>query len=370
MKRLMGTLVLAALMLVGSRVWADYTVYFREPGKKSDSQHKGIIETDSPSGIKIRTGKKDFTVPAEQIRQIKYDGKTVAALDFEKPDNALAKALRGEGKKAELLNAALAGFQNLDDNQELQNTPVVHRYLRYRIAQTMAIQAQDDPKKRDDAITALSNYKKDFADGWEIVPAMQLLASLQQDKGDAEAASQTFADLAGLPGLPPALKLDNQLRSARLLMRAEKYRQSEEKLKQIEAGMSANDPQRALVSVSLMQSRIAQKGNLDGMETQLTKIIRAAKDDHLLALAHNTLGDYYRIKNNKEQAFWEYCKVDVLYNQDREEHAKALYYLSQLYDLPRNDNERAQECLTRLKSPSYDGTLYQRLAKSATKSGE
>ena len=76
------------------------------------------------------------------------------------------------------------------------------------------MQARDDPTRLDPAITALSEYKTGFADGWEIVPALKLLARLQEEKGDAEGASKTYNDLAEVPGVPAATKLQNQLLGA------------------------------------------------------------------------------------------------------------------------------------------------------------
>ena len=166
------------------------------------------------------------------------------------------------------------------------------------------------------------------------------------------------------------MKLQSQLKGARLMMSINKFADAEKKLKEVEAGLSADDPQRTFVDAYLIQSRIAQKGNLDGVDKKLQEILRTSKNNNLLALAHNSLGDYYRTKGDLDQAFWEYCKVDLLYNGDREEHAKSLYYLSKLYDRPRNNLGRAEETLTRLKSSLFDGTLYQRQAMAEKKTKE
>jgi hypothetical protein len=377
MKRVALTLVFAGFVFIGGQaLWAkDDIVYFREPGKKKDEKVLGKIEQESPSGIKLKMGKGEVKdIPALQIVQIEYGAGAdiVSSVDFRRPDSQLINALaetRAE-KRADTLRTALLGFQGLDGNEKLREVAPIHRYLQFRIAQTMAYLARDDASRRDAAIAALKEYKSNFADGWEIVPALQLLASMQEDKGDIEAASQTFSDLAEVPGIAPAMKLQNQLKGARLMMAVKKFSDAEKKLKQVEAALSADDPQRAFVEVYLIQSRIAQKSNLDGIDTKLQQILRTSKNGSLLAAAHNSLGDYYREKGNLSQAFWEYCKVDMLYNQDKEEHAKALYYLSQLFDKPRGDPARAEEALARLKSSQFNGTLYQRQAMAEKKAGE
>lgn len=376
MKRVALTLVLAGFVFAGSRAFGakEDTVYVREPGKKSDERLIGKIEEESPSGIKLKPAKGEAKIiPALQIMQIEY-GAGVDALsraDFCDGDTKLMLALKETGaKRAEGLRKALLLYQTLDLNEKLRGVAPIRRYFQFRIAQTLYYQAHEDAARRDAAINALKDYKSNFADGWEIVPALQLLASLQEDKGDTEGAGQTYSDLAEVSGISPQMKLQSQLKGARLMMSVKKFADAEKKLKDVEAGLPSDDPQRVFVEAYLIQSKIAQKGNLDGVDTKLHQILRGTKDNSLLALAHNSLGDYYRGKGDLEQAFWEYCKVDMLYNQDREEHAKALYYLSQLYDRPRNNVARAEETLTRLKSAQFDGTLFQRQAMAEKKSAE
>jgi tetratricopeptide (TPR) repeat protein len=212
----------------------------------------------------------------------------------------------------------------------------------------------------------LKDNQKAFADGWELVPALQLLARLQEEKGDTEAAGQAYADLAEVPGITAAMKLDSQLHGARLLLSAKKFTDAEIKLKQLASAMPADDPQRTHVEVYLAQSQIAQE-RLDGIEKKLKDAIAASEDKKLRALAHNALGDYYRAKKEMELAFWEYLKVETMYDVDRDEEAKALYWLSKLFDQPKNDIDRAKDCLTKLQGQRFDGTPYQRMAASEKK---
>src|SRR5262249_10804699 len=157
-------------------------------------------------------------------------------------------------------------------DSQLRGEGKIHRYLQYRIALTMAAQAKDNPTSRDSAIAVLKESKAAFTDGWEVVPALQLLAQLQEEKGDTEGASQTYSDLADVSGISGAMKLDSQLRGARLLLSARKFTDAETKLKQLTAAMPANDPQRMYVEVYLAQSQIAQK-NLEGVEKKLKDAI-------------------------------------------------------------------------------------------------
>jgi hypothetical protein len=347
-------------------------VYVRQPGKKKDDIVSGTIQEETAAGIKLKTEKGDvMAIPAMHIRAVDYgEGiDAVGRVDYHAGDSKLDRALQESQakRKADGLESALQAFRTLDTNDKLRRIASVHRYFQYRIAQTTSLLAQEDTSRSDAAFKALSDYKTAFPDGWEIVPALQLLALLQEEKGDTESAGKTYATLADLPGISADMKMQSQLKGARLLLRALKFGEAEAKLKQVESALPADDPQRTFVEVYLIQTRIAQKGNLDGIQKKLEQIILRSKDGALGALAHNALGDYYRTKGD-DQAFWEYLKVDMMYNQDKEEHAKALYFLSQLFQKPPRVNpDRAEEFLARLKSPQFDGTLYQRLAAAEKK---
>ena len=95
---------------------------------------------------------------------------------------------------------------------------------------------------------------------------------------------------------------------------------------------------------------------VDGAEAQLKSALGATTDEAILAAGHNVLGDYYLKKGQPEDAFWHYLRVDVQYGSDREEGAKALYYLSQLFDKVKNDRVRARDCLTRLQDKGQFGS--------------
>ena len=61
-------------------------------------------------------------------------------------------------------------------------------------------------------------------------------------------------------------------------------------------------------------------------------------------------------------ARWEFLWVDVIYNQDAREHAKALYYLFRIFS-ELGEEDRAQECAQALQAERYNGTSYQQKVK-------
>jgi hypothetical protein len=350
--------VLAASVPARAQIREDTVSYF-DPAAKKELDVIGHIDSEGPGGIRLKTAKgiKDFA-PLE-VRSVIYQTAKVLAVDFRRPQGRIALALRETkaDKRLDLLDEALRGFKDLD--LQLKTEASIHRYLQWKMAEVLVLQSKDDPKKLDDALAALSAYKTDFTDGWEIVPCLKLLAQMLEEKGDAEGASKAYADLAAVPNLPKEMKQESEIQGVRLLLRVRKFADAEGRLKAMQAALAKDDPQRTFVDVCLVQSQMAQ-GNLDGAEPQLQAALRTATEASVRGLAHNLLGDYYERKNQLEEAFWQYLRVDVLYNQDKEEHAKALFHLATLFDKVKKDPFRAEECLTRLRSPAFAGTAYQR----------
>ena len=166
-------------------------------------------------------------------------------------------------------------------------------------------------------------------------------------------------ELASLnPDVPKEIQLATNLLVVRMLLHADKFGEAEQKLKSVGAAMKPDDPQRGFVQVYLAQTQVAQ-GHAKEAEAPLRAVLRTATDDALKGLAYNALGDFYQQNKQPEEAFWQYLRVEVLYGQDREEHARALYNLWKLFESVRADQPRSKECLDRLKDKAFAGTDYQ-----------
>ncbi len=361
MRRLLLTAA-AAVLVVGAGLAQEAEVSLA--GKK---KVKGTIQAEGPAGIKIKVGDEVLDLPAMSIRQVSYKVKDVTAIDYRYPFGQEELATRPGVRPAERatrLENALKGFRNLD--AQVVNVPAAHRYFQFKIAEVLAMQAQDDAAKADAAVAALSAYQNDFPGGWEVGPALKLLAKLQENKGDSAGAMETYRSLAKVPGIPPEVRQESTVLVALALLRAGKPGEAEAELKGLQAKMSATDAQRPNVEVFLAQCRLAQ-GQLGQVEAPLRGALQNTSDAAVRGAAHNLLGDYYLAKGQPALAFWEYLYVDTLYPQDREEHAKALYHLSTLFDKVKNDRERARQCADRLKDKQFAGTLYQRRLEAGGK---
>ncbi len=253
------------------------------------------------------------------------------------------------------LAEVLVGYQKLE--KQLKSAPNALRYVQYRMAMLAVDAAKGDPSKVKAAIDALNNFRSTNSAGWEIVPATKTVARLLEDSGDKKGALDAYDDLGRNPDVPADIRLNTNLLVAHMLIQDGKFDGAEKKLSSVLA--ETKDPkQKAYVQVNLIQTQVAQGKATSPADLQ-GLIKGAGDDDKLKALAYNTLGDYYQQAKQPDEAFWQYLRVDVLFNQDREERARSLYNLWKLFDSVRHDPQRSRECLDRLKDKALDGTEFQ-----------
>lgn len=380
MQRLLFLPVLVLALVAVAR--ADDVEYIDRGTKKEVTVTKVKITDESASGIKIEITKgkevEKRTIAPGDIVQITYTLSDVAALEYRKPFGKLRRAMDKSASakvRATALADALSGFEDLEG--KARGNANARRYLQYMAALTAVEMARDearrppDPKtkmrdttKRDAAIKLLEKFAKDHVIGWQIVPALKTLAAMQQEAGKPDEARKAFEALAKIPDAPKEVKQESQLLVGRFLLRGAKpnYAEAEKMLKSLDGDLSATDLHKPFVQAYLAEAQLGQK-KTTGVDKELKAALKASTDSKLRGLVHNLLGDFHRLKNQNGEAFWHYLRVDALYNDDPEEQAKALYYLSSLFDSVKKDPLRGKDCMRRLLEKGFDGTRYQALAK-------
>jgi hypothetical protein len=368
MRRLLAAAgVLAGLGLSAAGARAQESVIYYDPAQKKDVSVSGTVEDENAVGVQLRVSPKDVkTIPAEDVRHVSYklDAPNPGSKELDDAYGTEFQALQqkdlAERKKG--LESALAMYQALDKRfTPGKQADWAKRYVQYRMALVAVELAKDDPAKSDAAVKALTDFKTANPQGWEAAPAVKTLAALLEDKGDIKGAQQAYEGLAENKELPAAVRQGLRLKGVRLLMRAGDFKGAEDRLKAMGGELPPDDPQRGYVTVYLAQCRLAQGAGDEALKKQLEGAA-AGGDDGLKAAAHNTLGEWYDKAKQPDEAFWQYLRVDTLYGQDREEEAKALYHLWKLFDTPRGDVPRAQQCYQKLTGKEFAGTEYQERA--------
>ena len=341
------------------------------PGKTKIDYIAGKIAKESPQGIDV-TGVK-LTIPADEIVDIEYELNPVdVRLNIYRPAfNADLKAHdpKAEAQRKTNLAAALKGYEDTL-NKLAADQEFAKRNVEYRIGYLLAQQARDNPAAATVAIKKLSAFKGTGRGGWQIVRAMHLLANLQLEQNQFDDAEKTFDELAGIRTVAEPIRQDAMLSAAKVSIRAKKYPQALEKLDRMmkDAGLPKDHPFMIRARVARAECLMAAKPTQDKGRGALREIIKDTTDKGVKAAAYNTLGVSHFNAGEFKEARWEFLWVDVVYNQDRAEHAKALYYLWRTFK-ELGEGERAQECLDALLSDrQFVGSEFQVQAQRESKS--
>lgn len=360
---LVALLILAATANAQSR---DRVIYIsRAKNAVKEETLRGQIMDETPQYIVLTRGTQTDKIPAVDVLDVIHEIPADLNVDIR------AKANKEEAtgdkepdltKKHNAYDQAIAGYRELiaklgkSDKYQL-----AQRQLEFKIAQLLAREAENDPSRLDPAATALSEFKSKHPNSWQIGQAGKLLAQAQLAKGDMKGALDTYEEFARRDDLGDALHKEFQLLGIKAMLRTGEFADAERKLTTLAANLAKDDPQATRIGVYLAMCKA--KTNLPEAEKRLLAVLASDADPRIKGLAHNALGDAYRLNNRLEDAFWQYLWVDQEYNQDRDEHAKALYYLSILFDRVKKTPARALACREKLLNDNlFKGLDYQKLA--------
>ncbi len=368
---LLGLAVL--LVTGGSSLQAQDEIFVR--GK--DKSIKGVIKLETPK--EIIYGVKDV-VQAADIADIKYSfaldsvtARSAYNVAFKDEKDSLDPA--NESKRKGLIADALKKYEDI---LPTITTTIAKRHVEYKIAMLRVRQAQEDGDDPKTAIAKLSAFTKSKFNktGWQIGSAYQTLGRLQVEAGDFDAAADTYARIADLEALSEDVRQDAKLSIIQVKLQAGKYEEARAQLTELQSNLTKGSRFEARARVAEAECLVAEtkkfKAKDDPARVKLFAqavdlvrgVIKESNDPYVKAVGHNTLGFCYMEQGQPKDAVWEFLWVDVVYNQDRTQRAKALYHLWDLFTKD-GDAARAQESRELLLQPQFAGTEYQRMLKEA-----
>jgi tetratricopeptide (TPR) repeat protein len=311
----------------------------------------GRIVEESPAHVVCRSiGGVTKEIAAPDIIDVMYEVPASVKLTYRSAlasERRLADLSAKDEDRKKAFHEALVSYQEVLSRLAAEKSKFAERHVRFKIARLQAWEADDDPGRRETAIAALMKFMKDDADGWQISHCAELLAQLQMDKGDIDAARKTYETLAAASNIPKEIQRACEFRIIEMLIGAKRLPEAASRLAAVLKSIPANDPQAECASVYRAECQGAS-GKLPEAVAQLEGIIAKTTDKDLKALAYNALGDCYRLNNRPKEALWPYLRVDVIYHQDRQQHIKAMGELAKLFE-EQGDTARAKEYRNKLK---------------------
>jgi tetratricopeptide (TPR) repeat protein len=301
--------------------------------KSTGGQISGQIISETTTEVKIKSATSgEQTIPVDQIESVNYDGVS--------PTFQLATTRSNAGSLAE----AAELFQKAAG--EVKGKPFLERAAAFGRAEALGEIAAVDPTKRAQAVEALESFAKSYPGSRQLGAALISLVRLRLSEGDTAGAEAALRDLEAK--VPWAVDRAAVLKARVLAKKGEN-----------EAAISALD---ALISASpagSVKSRDAKLAKAESLaalkkfseaEALVREVIAEAPAEEKLfqAVAHNTLGDCLRAAGRPKDALLAYLKTDILYSDAKDEHARALAHISDLWRLLKQ-SPRADEAKARLR---------------------
>jgi tetratricopeptide (TPR) repeat protein len=335
-------LALIALGLWTGTVWAEEEVFLRGQAKGI----KGNLKEENARGITL--GK--MAIPAGDIVDVVYEVDPVS-VRFEYRNGVKAE------KDGQITSALPIYEKTLKELKPGQKS--AERHLEFKLAVLAARQAREEGTSIEPAIAKLKEFNAKHTDCWQLTTTHKLLARMLLEQKKFPEAEETYKALAAA-SVPDDVKQEAELSAALVSLAAGKHEVAQKKLEALIARLPKNSPFIARARIGQAECLAVKKP--EAARQQLRQIIKETTDRSLKAAAYNALGEsFFKAKMLKE-ARWEFLWVDLEFNQDRAEHAKALYHLMEIFH-QLGEAERARECRDALLDTQFNGLEYQRLAK-------
>jgi tetratricopeptide (TPR) repeat protein len=328
-KRALGSIV-ALIMCVQVRAVADDVVLipgatFKAPGNRV----RGTVQSESPTEVKLDSPAN--TVPTDQIASITYNQQP--------PSFQLAESRASTGALAEAadLYQKAAG--------EAAGKDFIVRAAQFGRGRALAELATSDPNRAPAAYEALDTFIRTYPSSRQLPAALETIARLAIQKKDFDRADKALVDLAKIPWAAQRAAV----LQARVLNHREQYDAALAALDKLLAAVTKDSPKYREIQLARAETLAGLK-KFDDAESTVRAVIDAAggEDASLQALAHNTLGDCLRAAGRPKDALFAYLYTDIIYGSDKDQDARALSQIAQLWRELRRD-DRADEVLERLK---------------------
>lgn len=204
----------------------------------------------------------------------------------------------------------------------------------------------------NEAAAALVAFTAANPNSWHFFDARKAAGDLAAMSGKYDYASKAYAELIQAPST--SMKVEGKLLESDALMRLGKYPEALAGYTAV-AGVNANgDPaiekfkDFARVGQATATAYTGQPADAVKSLNEIISTTDPTRDQGLYAKIYTGLGAAYLKANDPKEAALAYLHVDLLFFQDPEAHAEALYNLSKLWG-SLNQNQRALDARQTLR---------------------
>lgn len=312
--------------------------------RRNQPNVSGTITTTSREGVTLQRRGEEMKIEANTIEGI--------AFDDEPPVFRLGRSAERSGN----LGVALRRYEEAAAALEAPR-PLVKTDLEFFLARCRAKLARTDAAELSRAAELLEVFRSSHLTSYHYYPLHDWLGKIYARQGEPAKARAAFRVLAAAPWKD--FQWRAEVAQGQLLLGEADYAGAFEHFQRVLAGKAETPSEKAQQQEALLSKAtcLSAQGDYDESETLLRGLIEGtpAEDAAVQAAAHCALGDSMRAAGKPKDALLAYLYVDLLLPSQKQEHAKALYYLSQLFN-QLGQSDRAGEAQSRLKTTYPNST--------------
>lgn len=322
-----------ALMAAPGAGWADsITLLPNNTLKVPGGKLSGQITAESPTTVTIQPSSGAVqNVPVEQIASVSYTGQP--------PTLILAESRAAAGN----LDESLELFEKAAT--EAGSRSLIAQAAQFGRARALAELAKADPKRAAEALAALDAFVKANPRSRHLGPALESIVRLSLAGKDATRAAVAVSQLAEIPWATQ----NASVLQARVQSLQGQSDAAQKTLDDLITKLPAGSDARAEARI-IRAEVLAAGGKAAEAETAVREVISETNPEQsaIQSLAHNVLGDCLRASGKSKEALFAYLHTDILFDVDKEQHARALAAIAGLWRTLKQP-ERADEVTARLK---------------------
>lgn len=182
----------------------------------------------------------------------------------------------------------------------------------------------------------IAGFSKSSSKSWEFWPAGKLATRIYTDLGQSVKAAEIYTGLANTADVPSELKAEAKIFAADALLKSNfaNGKDAVAKLLSDKDIPTAGTLREKLAIYDLWakaEAPVAGTAPADALK-KIQASIDASKDNTTRAAGFNAKGELLFAVGLYRESMWEFLNVEVVYNQDKEEVAKAMQRLAELFD--------------------------------------
>lgn len=334
--------VLAVLCASASPSWAD------KINRKSDSK--------AANGDVVTANKDQVTIKDGLGKQTTIESNDVVSIEWAAGPSSLP--LGAGAEKGGKFDVAMENYSAALKDSKATSKPNILGDVEFAIARILAKQGlAGDSAKLDEAAKKLEAFLKARAEHYRFYEAANMLGDVLTAKKDFEGAATAYGRLSAAKW--PDYKMAAKLAAGRVAI-AKQDLDGAFKIYEEVAGMKGDSPaetaRRNQAIVGKANVLVTQKKYDEGLKV-VSEALEAlnAEEAEGMAEAYVLQGDCLQAQNKAKEAILAYLHVPVLFENQREMNARALFNLAQLF-AKTDQPERAQAATAQLKDEYGDTT--------------